>query len=605
VLGVLAFHDDRLPGGYLGVDLFFVLSGFLITSLLLAEWKAEQRISLAAFWIRRARRLFPALLALLPAVALYALLLAESTELGRIRADGVATLAYVANWRAIFSGADYWTLFAAPSPLEHTWSLAIEEQFYVLWPLLVTGLLAWRRGSVRWLLFTCLALAGVSVALMAALFAPDNVSRVYMGTDTRGASILLGAALAAFFALRPKLQSLRAIRSLDVLGGLAFLFLGWAWLTVDGQSPWLYHGGFLLTELAVLVLIACAVHGERSLVARLLSLRPLALAGLVSYGLYLWHWPLFVVFSERRLGLGAGALTLLRVGATLVVTLLSYHYLELPIRRHGLRFGRPWVVVPSAVAAALLTIFLGTRGATAAPRQLGAATTLAPLQATAAGGAASRTVAVFGDSVAESLGAEMERVADDERVVTRAVGDCALLEGVVPTQSLSRRAHQGGNCAEHWAEDAATLRPDVALVVLGGGFFASSQFEGQWQQFCHPAYRAAYKAQLNRRLQELSVHSRRLVVALVPYPLGNWRKGNWDGHVDCFNELLTEVARERQDVTLLELRRHLCPEGQPLCTAESEGSLIRPDGMHFQGKGAVETARWVLSELEGIHRQAQ
>ena len=94
-------------------------------------------------------------------------------------------------------------------------------------------------------------------------------------------------------------------------------------------------------------------------------------------------------------------------------------------------------------------------------------------------------------------------------------------------------------------------------------------------------------------------------MALVPYPLGNWRKGNWDGHVDCFNELLTEVARERQDVTLLELRRHLCPEGQPLCTAESEGSLIRPDGMHFQGKGAVETARWVLSELEGIHRQAQ
>src|SRR5262249_46993653 len=135
VIGVLFFHDDRLRGGYLGVDLFFVLSGFLITSLLVAEQRAAGRIDLRAFWVRRARRLFPAVLALMPAVALYAALLAAPSELATIRADALATLGYAANWRSIFAGKSYWDLFNAPSPLEHTWSLAIEEQFYVAWPL--------------------------------------------------------------------------------------------------------------------------------------------------------------------------------------------------------------------------------------------------------------------------------------------------------------------------------------------------------------------------------------------------------------------------------------------------------------------------------------
>ena len=146
VVAVLLFHAGKLRGGYLGVDLFFVLSGYLITSLLLAESSTSGRVNLFGFWARRARRLLPALLLVVAFVGLYSAVIADPGELHRIRGDALATLAYVANWRFVFGGFDYFALFSSPSPLNHTWSLAIEEQFYVVWPLLV--LLVARRGQI-------------------------------------------------------------------------------------------------------------------------------------------------------------------------------------------------------------------------------------------------------------------------------------------------------------------------------------------------------------------------------------------------------------------------------------------------------------------------
>src|SRR5664279_6531447 len=141
VAGVLLFHGGHLLGGYLGVDLFFVLSGFLITSLLLVEAGARGTVGLGHFWARRARRLLPALALLMVGIALYCMVIASPTELAQIRGDALATLAYVANWRAVGASQNYWALFSAPSPLQHTWSLAIEEQFYLIWPLVFLGLL--------------------------------------------------------------------------------------------------------------------------------------------------------------------------------------------------------------------------------------------------------------------------------------------------------------------------------------------------------------------------------------------------------------------------------------------------------------------------------
>ncbi|HEY5011346.1 MAG TPA: acyltransferase, partial [Acidimicrobiia bacterium] len=202
VAGVLLFHGGHLLGGYLGVDFFFTLSGFLITSLLLAESNRTGNIGLGGFWARRARRLLPALAVLMVGVAIYSMTLAKPAELAQIRGDALATLAYGANWRAVYAPLDYWALFSAPSPLNHTWSLAIEEQFYVLWPLLFVGLLAWwKRAVPKAVLVTSLGLAAVSSVLMIVLYDAANSNRVYFGTDTRAAAILFGAALAAWLSI--------------------------------------------------------------------------------------------------------------------------------------------------------------------------------------------------------------------------------------------------------------------------------------------------------------------------------------------------------------------------------------------------------------------
>ncbi len=290
LLGVLFFHAGRraarrIPGRR--SVLRFV--GFLITSLLLAEHRATGRIALKPFWIRRARRLFPALLSLMPAIAMYGRFFAKPSELASLRSDALATLGYVANWRAIFAHKSYWELFTAPSPLEHTWSLSIEEQFYVVWPLTVALVL--RKLSSRFLLVITLILSGLSMAAMVLLYDPERTSRVYLGTDTRAASILFGAALAILVTARTTSTDLPFAKStvwiLDGLGLLSLAGLGYAWVKLTGDTPLLYRGGFWLTEMASLVLILCAISGSRSLIARLLSFKPLRWVGTISYGLYL------------------------------------------------------------------------------------------------------------------------------------------------------------------------------------------------------------------------------------------------------------------------------------------------------------------------------
>ena len=200
VVAVLLYHGgvSAAGGGFLGVDVFFALSGFLITSLLLAERASTGRIDLKAFWGRRARRLLPALLVVLVFVAVYAAVFARPGELDRIRQDGLSTLLYLANWRMIFGGQSYFESFEAPSPLRHTWSLGIEEQWYLVWPLVVALVLAWWRGAGRRALgVMCAVLAAASAVAMAVLASgADDPSRAYYGTDARAQGLLLGALLA-------------------------------------------------------------------------------------------------------------------------------------------------------------------------------------------------------------------------------------------------------------------------------------------------------------------------------------------------------------------------------------------------------------------------
>lgn len=594
VLGVLLFHDGRLPGGYLGVDLFFVLSGYLITSLLLAEWSANQKIDLAAFWIRRARRLFPAILGLMPAVALYAATLAKPGELLRIRYDGFATLAYIANWRAIFAGRSYWDMFEAPSPLEHTWSLAIEEQFYVVWPLLTVAVLRLSRGSRRVMLITSLIL-GIFSTIALTWFGTKigGTDRAYLGTDTRGAAILFGAVLACFLAGRAAPSSPRPSRIVDGIGLFALLGLGLAWVRMDGQHAFLYRGGFLITELAVLALIVCATRGAQSIVGRALAFRPLTWVGLVSYGVYLWHWPIYVVLSPDRVHFSGLPLTALRLFATFAVALISYRFLEQPIRKHGLPFGKPIWVLPSVVILCAGVLMASTRYIATARSVFHSL----PLTSVIPPG--TKSVLVVGDSVAQALGERMRAMQSDKKlmIAERGTGDCSILEGTLPTRSLTNVPHAGGDCDAHWERDALLLHPDIALVVLGGSHFAPVEIEGQWQHPCQAGWTKAYGGELEEEVRKMVPYVGRIWLTRVPYPLKHWQTAERDQQIDCFNLMIDEVAAKIPGTRVLDLGKHLCPAGGASCATESAGHPIRPDGLHFAGDGAKETASWVLDQI--------
>lgn len=624
VLGVVVFHADAgLRGGYLGVDLFFVLSGFLITSILFAEIDRTGRVDLARFWVRRARRLFPALLSLMPAIALYAACFARPDELSGLRADALATLAYVANWRQVLSDKSYWDLFTAPSPLEHTWSLAIEEQFYVLWPLVVTLFVVVLRLGRRGFLAVTAALLAGSIAVALLLYDPSSSTRVYFGTDTRAAAILMGAALACVLGPDTVFRE-RTVRALDGLGLVSLALLGWAWATLDGQDPRLYRGGFWVTELLALVLIACGTAGRRSLVGRLLSFRPLAYVGTISYGVYLWHWPIDCVLTPERVDLGPAALTTLRIGLAFLVAIPSHRYFEAPIRARGLRLRFPAVVTLGAFAAAALVVVFATR-----PRTLTASVeiALAKVAAVAPAGLSpypgpfsvepsvlppaselrpqALRILVLGDSVAQKLGLALRFRQEEENtfVAERGVGNCSILETLTVTRFGAQKAADRTNgCAAKWVSDVTELKPDVTFIALGGGYFATMTVDGNERTSCHADWGKAYKARLLELLDGMGANAGKVLLMRVPYPMGRWRYQGIVERVDCFNRILDDVAAERSLATI-DVRTHVCPpEKGVACNVLSDGEPIRPDGLHPDGVGAEELARWTLRQVRAAVR---
>ncbi len=384
VAGVFAYHlgFGWASGGYLGVDLFFVLSGFLITSLLLEEWVTTARIRLGSFWARRARRLLPALFLVLVAIAVYVVLngrfgppgSAAQVDLSGLRGDDLATLFYVANWHAIFAHQSYFAQFSAPSPLEHTWSLAIEEQFYLVWPpvlLLILTLArgAWRRVGMIVTVVGALASAG----LMALLYHPAaDPTRLYFGTDTHAFDMLAGATIAMIAAARPQ-PGRRARLTLHIAAPVAAVALGVFWVTAGTTTGlpkgWMFQGGFLICAVLAAIVVADARQFHQGPLAAVLSTQPLRWIGMISYGIYLWHWPIIVYLNGARTGWPQPWLDLARVGLTLVLATASYYLVERPIRQRRLHGWPRFALAPVAAVATAAIVVVATIPAVAAPTQ--------------------------------------------------------------------------------------------------------------------------------------------------------------------------------------------------------------------------------------------
>jgi peptidoglycan/LPS O-acetylase OafA/YrhL len=655
VSAVLVFHarPQWLPGGFLGVDAFFVLSGFLITGLLLAEHRRTGRIRLVPFWGRRARRLLPALLVVLVAVAGLGRIILPAPEVAALRQDAFAALGYVANWRMIYRGGDYFTATAPASLLQHTWSLGIEEQFYLVWPLLVLLALATRRPRAAVL---AVAVAGIAASTWVSetLYRPGaDPGRVYYGTDARASALLVGCALAAALAGRDLGSGRRRLLALGAVP--ATTAVAWAWARADGGAGWLYRGGLTLLAGAVAAGLAYLVAAPRGWGARVLSVPPLVWLGRISYGVYLWHWPLFGLLTADRTGLPADALTAVRLAAAVLVAAVTFYLVELPVRRafpgraerpadqpqpdaprpDQPRRRRQRRRIPAtakalaATGAAFGVAVAAVAVATAVPPvPAGIAEEAPPLapggaQAAPSGSPAGRLppgmaptarpgrqpgplprVTILGDSVAWTLGAYLPEH-PGLAVGNRALPGCGISR--LPDIWYGGGAHTNYPGCDRWDQrwQAAVNGddPDLAVILLDRWELMDRRLNGRYQHVGDSQFDAYLQTELSLAITIAASRGARVVLLTAPYtrrlerPDGGLWPEDTPARVDAWNRLLARTAGQHPAAPrILDLNPVICPGGQ--FTWRISGVRVRSDGLHFTPTGVRRfIAPWLLPQL--------
>lgn len=360
VIGVMGYHAQLagFDGAFLGVSQFFTLSGFLITAILLDERRRTDSVDLRSFWIRRFRRLAPAALLGLVVVAIFGATVATRAQAERLPEEMLGVVTYVVNWVFIGTEQSYTDLFAAPSPLQHYWSLAVEEQFYLLIPLLLFGL--FRMGASNRTIGLVLGAVTVGSGLwMVVLFESGaDLDRIYYGTDARLGEVMLGAVVAVVLDT-VGVGALARIRGvLAVAGVVAIGALAWLWTATSLTSAFVWRGGFQLNALLTVVVIL-AVLGGRGPLPKVLALAPLVGLGKLSYGIYVFHFPIFLWLTEDRTGLEGWPLFAFRAAVSLVLAYISYRFVEQPIR-HGTTVGLPAAARIAAYPVVGAAIIAGT-----------------------------------------------------------------------------------------------------------------------------------------------------------------------------------------------------------------------------------------------------
>ncbi len=536
-----ALRLKRVAGGFFGVELFFVVSGYLITSLLLQEHASTGRIDLRQFWIRRARRLLPALAAMLVAVGVWASLWRPDT-LGGLRHDVLPAIFYISNWWQIFSGdsGGYFAQLSTPPLLRHLWSLAVEEQWYLLWPLIVRALVGRRR------LGALLAIAGLAAALIGVVTyrtgSQSSANFVYLSTITRASGLLLGSALAVVW--RPWRSATANQRSLPVLDAAALAALAVLIFAVtrwSNTSTVVYRGGMLVVSVASLVLIAAAVHPGAHLTRRVFGSVALAAVGRRSYGMYLWHWPILVLTDATR----STSRLLVSLALTVVVAEACFRLVEEPVRRGAL--GRWWASQPSgsfdkigySVAALALLVPLTIRiaGASTSSVVVGgqaAAFELATTPSTIAAVDASATsptataaatlgpvrVVVVGDSQAESLVKNLPSGIESIFSITDgSVPGCGVWDDGSIWSSFENYRRANGGCAgwpAKWQVSAKNAQADVALVMVGAWDVFDVAYNEGVAAFASASWDAKFTASLQKGITVLSGAGAKVALLEVP-----------------------------------------------------------------------------------------
>lgn len=600
LLGVLAFHSQFswAVGGYLGVSTFFTLSGFLITGLLLGEWRRGERIDVAVFWARRFRRLTPAALLALAGIVLFAVAIGTPNQLAALPGDVLSCLSFATNWWLLTTSYSYAQIFDAPSPVQHFWSLAIEGQFYLVFPFALSGLLAIAGGSR-------LVIGGVLAALLAGSLATGFIldaagaetDRIYYGSDTRAAELLLGSLVAVGWRPEPGRAAGRGTRrAWDVLGVGAFVALLWLWSTLPLTSRWLYQGGFGLNAALSAVVMIAAMQRTGPMRA-LLAWRALRWIGRVSYGGYLYHWPVYLWLSPERTNLGDGPLFALRLAFTLGLAAVSYEFFEKAIRVGGVLRGRTaaaaWLASAALVLAAAFSVSESAPDVAVDLRRSLALPNVPYDQREDGDGP---RIAIFGDSVAMQLSGGLANWTTETGDAGFAGMNCTLAcglarNGIIRIKGMDHR--QRRICREwekNWRETLETVRPDLAIVLTGFHDVAPRKLPGDenWRVLGDPVLDEYLRSEMLAAVDLLSSHGA-LVVWLTHPPMDVKSEPGHAGAVKRFNELVRELAHDRPDTaSVVDLGAYV----------GSRSEMIGTDGVHFApGKADAIFRAWLGPQL--------
>ncbi len=619
VLVVVLFHagSPLAPGGLLGVSVFFTLSGFLITRLLLDESARSAAIDLPAFWARRLRRLLPAALAGVVLVLVLAAASALTVDPSSLQLDVFGALGYAANWRFLFADASYADLFSQPSPLLHYWSLAIEEQFYLLYPLLAWVVLrrAPSAAVFRTRLRTALLVGiGVSLAVTLAAASAGDYDFVYYSLPSRAGELLIGGVAATLVGVA-RVGAGRSPRWLTAVGFASLVGILVLCTTPVATDGWIGRGGLVgFAVLSATMIVAATPTGP---LASVLGAWPLRALGLISYGVYVYHWPIILWLTPERVGFGGTGLVLLQMAVTLALAYVSYRLLEQPIRSravlrgHAARFAAPVGIIALALGGFLVTNSLSVPArldfASAAEAvNAGGSRAPAPGPSTPVAGGAP-TVAFFGDSsglaTAKAFKTWAATSTDVEMVGGAAWYGCGLVrEGVARFNGEEFDPAACGDLVTQWGTALDEARPQVAVVQTGPIEVDDHLLPGdsRWRAPGDPAFDRLLKARmleavdlfLDRGVVPVWLTSPRIDPSRSTQPPNDDPAGD-PARMRRFNEILAEVARERPELRVVDLAGWLRGwRGGELDPA------LRPDGVHFdEAAAAADVAPWLSRQI--------